>query len=288
MSSKRIHELRASRKPAGGFLREAGRAGIVLLALAGPVNNYAKAEETVKQDATPPAQEVGRYPNFSGAGVHGNPAVWPEYGNWGYAEFSGDPAQENASLSAMLSSRLVGNVHGVLKLSAGGDTHSTTTSAQGILALTLPFTLRAGIGIGVDSAGKESAQVGIASVVARGRLLLRNGVDYDLPTGQIRAASEIRRSFGRMELTGSGNASFTVKDGTTGYAGQSAGVQLFYRGNLVSFGCGGVKIGEWDRFRLHYRIWAARVTAVDIHLRGKGEGMFRNPDYVGVGITQMF
>jgi len=273
---------------ARGFLREAGRAGLVLLALAGPVNNSAKAEETAKTAVAPPAQEVGRYPNFSGAGVHGNPAVWPEYGNWGYAELSGSPRQENASLSAILSSRLWGGVHGLLKLNAAGDSQSTTANAQGVLALTLPYTLRAGIGIGVDSNGKPSAQAGVASVIARGRLLLRNGIDYDLPTGQVRAASEIRRSFGAVELTGSGNVSATLKGGEMNYAGQALGAQLRYGVHLLSFGAGGVKINEWDRFRLHYRLIGSRGTFVDLHLRGKGEGLFRNPDYVGIGITQMF
>jgi len=288
MSSERLYEIRKSRKPARGFFREAGRAGLVLLALAGPANNSAKAEETAKPAVAPPAQEVGRYPNFSGAGVHGNPAVWPEYGNWGYAELSGNPGQENASLSAILSSKLAGNVHGLLKINATGDSHSTMANAQGVLALTLPYTFRTGIGIGVDSSGKPSAQAGIASVMARGRLLLRNGIDYDLPTGQIRAATEIRRSFGSLELTGSANASATVKGGEMDYAGQAVGAQLRYGRHLLSFGAGGMKIDEWDRFRLHYRLWAARDTAVDLHLRGKGAGLFNNPAYVGVGITQMF
>jgi hypothetical protein len=219
--------------------------------------------------------------------VHGNPAVWPEYGNWGYAEFSGNPGQENASFSAILSSRLAGDVHGLLKVNAAGDSHSTSASAQGVLALTLPYTFRTGIGVGLDSAGKSFAQAGIASVVARGRLLLRNGMEYDLPTGQVRFASEVRRSFGKLELTGSASVSLIVKDGA-GYGGQAVGVQALYGRHLLSFGGGGAGREEWDRFRLHYRIWAKRHTAVDLHLRGKGEGLFRNPDYVGVGITQMF
>ena len=288
MASERLYEIRGSRKPARGFFREAGRAGLVLLALAGPANNSAKAEETTKPAVAPPAQEAGRYPNFSGAGVHGNPAVWPEYGNWGYAELSGSPSKENASLSAILSSRLWGDVHGLLKLNASGDSQSTTANAQGVLALTLPYTLRAGIGIGADSNGKPSAQAGLASVIARGRLLLRSGIDYDLPTGQIRVASEIRRSFGGLELTGSGNASATVKAGEMDYAGQAVGAQLRYGRHLLSFGAGGVKINEWDRFRLHYRLIGSKGTFVDLHLRGKGEGLFRNPDYVGIGITRMF
>jgi len=288
MSSERLYEIRKSRKPARGFFREAGRAGLALLALAGPANNSAKADETAKPAVAPPAQEVGRYPNFSGAGVHGNPAVWPEYGNWGYAELSGNPGQENASLSAILSSRLAGDVHGLLKINAGGDSHSTTANVQGVLSLSLPYTFRAGIGIGVDSSGKPSAQAGIASVMARGRLLLRNGIDYDLPTGQIRAASEIRRSFGGLELTGSANASAAVKGGEMDYAGQAVGAQLRYGRHLLSFGAGGVKINEWDRFRLHYRLIGSKGTFVDLHLRGKGDKLFNNPAYVGVGITQMF
>ena len=269
------------------FFREAARVGLVLLALAGPANGTAKAEETMKP-ATTPTSEVGHYPDFSGAGVHGNPAVWPEYGNWGYTELSGNPSQENSSLLAMLNSKIAKDLQGLLKFNATGDTHATTANAQGVLALLLPYTLRAGIGIGTDSHDKTTAQAGIASVITRGRLLLRTGIDYTVTTGQIHAASEVRRSFGGVELTGSGSAYGIAKDDRMEYAGQSVGVGLRFSRNLFSFGAGGTKIREWDKFRLHYRIWATEDTIMDLDLRGTGERIFKNPDYIGLGITRMF
>jgi hypothetical protein len=287
MTMEKLCKQGKTRSRTRAFLREAARTGLLLLALSGPANNTAKAEETAKPTA-PPAPEVGHYPDFSGAGVHGNPAAWSEYGNWGYAELSGSPRQENTSLSAILSSKLARDVQGLLKLNDSGDSHATTANVQGILALSLPCTLRAGIGIGVDSHDKPSAQAGIASVVASGRLLLRNGIDYVLPTGQVHAASEVRRSFGSLELTGSGSAFVIVKEGQMEYAGQAVGAGLHFGRHLFAFGASGTRIWEWDKFRLHYRLWATGDTLMDLDIRGKGEGVFRNPDYIGVGITRMF
>jgi hypothetical protein len=287
MTIEKLCKKGTTRNKARTFLREAAKAGLILLVLAGPANHTAKAEEPMKPTAMP-ISEVGHYPDFSGAGVHGNPAIWPEYGNWGYAELSGNPSQENASLSAMLSSKIANDVHGLLKLNAAGDSHATTASAQGILALSLPCTLRAGVGIGVDSHDKPSAQAGIASVIARGRLLLRNGIDYTITNGQVHAGSEVRRSFGGLELTGSGSAYAIAKEDRMEYAGQAVGTELRYARHLLAFGVSGTKIGEWDNLRLHYRLWATGGTIMDLDLRGKGEGTFKNPTYAGLGITKMF
>ena len=288
MVNKIYNERKRSLGIRKGFLSKAGRAGLILLALAGPVQNKANAEETRKPATLQDATEVGHYPNFSGAGVHGNPAVWPEYGDWAYISFSGSPNQENASVSAIVSSGLAEGVHGLLKIEAAGDSQKAEAKGQGVLALTLPYTLRLRAGFGADSNGKVDSQVGIASVAGRSRFLIRNGIDYGFPNSQIRAASEARVAFGRTELTGSGSVSVAATGGGLEYTGQALGAQVRYKSHLASFGCGGLQIREWDRFRLHYRLWAGKKTMVDLHLRGKGIGLFKNPDYVGVGVTKMF
>jgi len=289
MTSKLTNEKKKSPGIRAGFFRKAGKAGLILLALAGPVQNKAYANETGKLVSAPKnATEIGRYPNFSGAGVHGNPAVWPEYGDWAYLSFSGSPSQENASVSAIVSSGLAEGVHGLLKIEVAGDSQKAEAKGQGVLALVLPHTFRFGVGFGANSQGKVDVQAGIASVIARSRFLLRNGIDYGFPNGQIHAASEARVGLGNMELTGSGSVSVVAKGEGLEYAGQAFGAQVRYKSHLASFGCGGLKIQEWDRFRLHYRLWAGKKTMVDLHLRGKGMKLFKNPDYVGVGITKMF
>ena len=219
--------------PARRFFKEAGMMGMVLLALAMPPNGKARAEDGMKKaQASDVASNVGHYPNFSGAGVHGNPAVWPEYGRWAFISLSGSPNQENGQISAILSSAITGNVHGLARVDFTGDEQSAKANAQGLLALSLPYTFMLGAAFGMDSTGKIAAQAGIASSIDRKWLLLRNGIDYDTVGSRFHAGSELRAAVRGFELTGSGSVSAAVSEGRLQYAGQAIGAQLRYKTHL--------------------------------------------------------
>jgi len=274
------------KKKAGRLRRFAASAGVaaaILLHTILPLPQ-AKADEAPE----PAASGVLPYPNFSEGGVHGNPAIWPQYGNWGRLEIGGDVANDKVLSRLFLSSRLFGELHGLMRIGSSFTSDATNTGVTGVLALPLFADIYIGESVGIDSKGSIAEQAGIAHILRTEDFLLRSGVDYDFVTTLARLGFEVRFPAGPLELTASANVRAIAEGENRGYAGQTIGAQVRYGRHIVSFGVGGRDIEDWEDLRLHYRVSPADGVSLDFYLAGRGRGLFENPSYAGIGIMRSF
>ncbi len=255
------------------FIQKLGVAGIIATATLAPFHGKAIAEEKT---------EVRPYPNFSGEGVHGNPAVWPQYGNWGYLELGLDQNSKPIGLF-MLSSNLAGKVHGLLNVNQEFDSQKTTL----MLALAYPITERLFLGGALtDSAGKVDGKFGLAHIYKLRKLLWRSGIEYDTTGNKVKAASEVRFLAGPVELTLSLNVKANINSALN-YSGQGVGGQFRYGNHLFSAGAQGNSLSNWSNLNLHYRFWIRQNTTLDVFVSGHLPS-FSDQRYVGAGITRLF
>ncbi|MBI5159715.1 hypothetical protein HY992_06370 [Candidatus Micrarchaeota archaeon] len=234
--------------------------------------------------------EPGAYPNFSGAGVHGNPGVFTQYGDWGYVEFGGGAGTLKLDIAATTA---VGE-----RLQLLADS-TTTTGGQGSsesITLRLALPLEWGFNVGADASttfsslgNSSNGRVGVVHASNPGGTLLRVGVQHDIGGRQTTFGGEARFEAGPVELTGAASVD-AVLSGKSGYAGQRVGVQLKAGDNVFSAGVGGKGVQDWRDVRLHYRRFITGTTFADVFAQTRVDKArtFTRPGYLGVGITRMF
>ncbi|MFH1471192.1 MAG: hypothetical protein ABIF01_05570 [Candidatus Micrarchaeota archaeon] len=249
----------------------------------------ATSEPAVAQADSSQAQQkvvakVGTYPNFSNYGVHGNPAVYhyTQYGQWGYAEFGKtDNGTENTLL--MLSKNLGDGVTGTFLLSNNGKGKEGSIFKGVRISVPVLSGLLVGgeVNSTSSSAGtKNGSAVGVVGATQSQGTLFRGGVMHTSSMETHWAAEFRGKMIADAEATLSGK--FTVKDGRV--VDKGIGLQVRKGKNMVSFGRGGP---DWRDTKLHYRRIMGK-TIVDVHVKGKGNGIVRKPGYVGVAVVRLF
>ncbi|MBI5227654.1 hypothetical protein HY988_03650 [Candidatus Micrarchaeota archaeon] len=259
------------------YSQKIGLAGTIAIATFAGFHGRANAEEPAH------ATEVRPYPNFSGEGMHGNPAIWPQYGNWGYLELGLDQDSKLAGW-LMLSSKLGGKVHGVLSVNQDFDAKKTNL----MLALAFPISERLFLGGALlDSAGNIEGKFGLAHIYKLRKLLWRSGIEYDAGQNGVKAASELRFLAGPIELTLSLNANARFSGSGVEYNGQGIGGQFRYGDHLLSAGAGGRSLADWKNLNLHYRFFINSNTMLDVFVSGKLPS-FSEQRYISAGVTRLW
>lgn len=223
-----------------------------------PFSHKSRADELPR-----PASSVKPYPNFSGGGIHGNPAVWKNYGNiaWGGFEHSKKGVEKS---SLLVNHRLFGESHVMVRAFVLSTPNGNTSGFTEVLDLPLAYGIVGGVGLTENSDGTVGAQIGFVHILSRQEWLLRTGLDFDQITRLMRAGSEFRFLLGPVEPTLSASARFAEKAGEWEYAGYATGVQTRVWRIVLSAGVDGTKEDPLATYRAHLRTFFTGTTALDL------------------------
>ncbi len=222
---------------------------------------------------TPPAivekakAPVGGYPNFSGAGVLGNPAF--HTGRWLYAQYGFAGSGESLNLQ-------ISEVAGNLRLRA---IHAKSKGNENTL-LELSAKITPEISMGVIDSTEGSATFGILHSKKSTNLLLRTGASWSPDNESGNIAAETRFPFEGTEITLSMKKELKKISGKMSDRETRFGVQLKKGTNMLSIGAGGP---SWRDVVLHarkFKKWGnINVSAT------APKGHFKNGQ-VAVGVTR--
>lgn len=287
--SKRSRRPTHKRRFSGvGFFKKAAIIGSLLLLTALPFANRVRAEEPHEPKDEPKKELVWKYPNFSGAGTLGNPALWPQTGSWGFIQF-GKNKDGSIPLLLMVNAEVIDSVFLTTSLQSNPQQDSESLNIGMAFPLGAGFILGGSIITVVDSSGEDiklstGSRVGLLHVLDLSGFLLRNGIDHSSGDNITRLATEARFLAGPLELTFSGNTSFVIVGGEKDYLGQHVGTQIRWQRVMLSFGIGGEDIADWNNTHSHFRLFASDRVFFDVHLLYNGTIFERT----SLGTTIMF
>ncbi|MEW6328577.1 MAG: hypothetical protein AB1468_00520 [Candidatus Micrarchaeota archaeon] len=228
--------------------------------------------------------KVGTYPNFTGYGVHGNPAALhsSQLGQWGYLEVgrSGDGTKNtDAMVSADIGKGVTGSV--CVSNSVNKDASSSATVLNLSERVAEKILLGAKLAKVSASDGSETDKFSFGGVGVFGgdRRLVRLGAMQN-SSNETQFAVEDREKLQifkkAIEATISGK--ITLENGKVKDKG--VGFQLKKGKNVVSFGK-----GNDTKFHLRRIFGKEGNTLVDLHVVRKPE---RKQNYFGIGVTRCF
>jgi hypothetical protein len=194
--------------------------GVVFVTFVGIVGAEAQTVDTTKA-SQPVVAKVGTYPNKSGWGVTGNPALTKEFGEYWTVGYGKSNGNETVSLGL---NKKVGDSFALI--SVGSTTGKQNNSSVGV-GISTPVCDWVSVGGSVtkvtstDGKTKSSSSLGAVGVFNGKNLLIRTGVMEDFADKSMHYAAEARmKTMANADATLSGKLVF--KDGKMQFSGVGA------------------------------------------------------------------
>lgn len=218
--------------------------------------------------------QPGEYPNLSGAGTYGNPAIANRYGDIAVMEVS------RIDGTNYVWTEIGSNLRGIQLNAALSMDNAQTTQLMANVGVPIGENLVAGAMRAPDG----TSSVGFLFELNTDMTLTRISVESDLRSNSAIAA-EIRRAIKnpKIEVTFSGKAGF---DGTGKLGSKAVGGQIAFGDYTFSGGVGGGKgLMDWRDMKLHAGRALTKDSILDVQFKAY-RGNFKKPA-VTIGLTKM-